>query len=278
MEHAGAADWRSSCARRARSSAARACWSRMATAPPTRQPESSAISACCMRRRSRPSSVRRWCRPTSSLPGKHVLQVREPFRRFVNLEDRVPPSIEWLTRRRPARERRRAIVLERVAAAFRLSSMCCSRSPASANPDAKHLALVVGGTGLPALSRDQGLTSRARPTEPRDGRAQLRHAGAAARRRRQHLRKRRRVLRQRGVDRGDPFREIGRASPDRPWSARPDSSPPPCRASRARRRRPASGRGGRRSAGRRARGWRGRRGRRGSARSRPSPWPCEAAA
>jgi hypothetical protein len=32
------------------------------------------------------------------VPGKHVLQAREPYRRFVNLEDRVPPSIEWLTR------------------------------------------------------------------------------------------------------------------------------------------------------------------------------------
>jgi hypothetical protein len=32
------------------------------------------------------------------VPGKHVLQAREPFRRIVNLEDRVPPSAEWLQR------------------------------------------------------------------------------------------------------------------------------------------------------------------------------------
>ncbi len=32
------------------------------------------------------------------VPGKHVLQVREPFRRYVNLEDRVPPSVDWLKR------------------------------------------------------------------------------------------------------------------------------------------------------------------------------------
>jgi hypothetical protein len=32
------------------------------------------------------------------VPGKHVLQVREPYRRFVNLEDHLPPSIEWFMR------------------------------------------------------------------------------------------------------------------------------------------------------------------------------------
>ena len=31
-----------------------------------------------------------------AVPGKHALQVREPYRRFVNTDDRVPPSVDWL--------------------------------------------------------------------------------------------------------------------------------------------------------------------------------------
>ena len=84
--------------------------------------------------------------PHFVVPGKHVLQVREPFRRFVNLEDRVPPSVEWLTRATGAGAND-ALLLEPVAAAFRLLYVLFTQ-PGSANPDAKHLALVADGPGF----------------------------------------------------------------------------------------------------------------------------------
>ena len=76
------------------------------------------------------------------VPGKHVLQVREPFRRFVNLDDRVPPSVELAARARPARATNATSSTGASGRSISTTSMCCSRSPASANPDAKHLALM----------------------------------------------------------------------------------------------------------------------------------------
>ena len=80
------------------------------------------------------------------VPGKHVLQAREPFRRLVNLEDRVAPSIEWLTRAAGAGANAQLYWnawpqhFDYLYVLFTL--------PGSANPDATHLALVVDAPGF----------------------------------------------------------------------------------------------------------------------------------
>ncbi len=60
------------------------------------------------------------------------------------------------------------------------------------------------------LSGFRSFGARALGAQPRDGGAQLGHAGAVARRRRQHLGKSRGMFRERHVDRRDPRLEIGR--------------------------------------------------------------------
>ncbi len=67
---------------------------------------------------------------TFVVPGKHVLQVREPFRRFVNLEDRVPPSVEWLKRAAgPVDETDASTGAS--GRSISTTSTCCSPSPAA---------------------------------------------------------------------------------------------------------------------------------------------------
>ncbi len=79
------------------------------------------------------------------VPGKHVLQVREPFRRFVNLEDRVPPSVEWL---KPAAEQADdRLYWSRWPQHFDYLYVLFT-TPGSANPDAAHLAPVVDAPGF----------------------------------------------------------------------------------------------------------------------------------
>ena len=80
------------------------------------------------------------------VPGKHVLQVREPFRRFVNLEDRVPPSIEWLTRATGAGPNAQ-LYWSAWPQHFDYLYVLFTQ-PGSANPDAKHLALVADAPGF----------------------------------------------------------------------------------------------------------------------------------
>ena len=68
------------------------------------------------------------------------------------------------------------------------------------------------------------------PEQARDRRAQLGDAGAGARGGREHLGIGGRTLGERGLGRGDRRPASSAASPRRPWSARPGSSPPPRRA------------------------------------------------
>ena len=79
------------------------------------------------------------------VPGKHVLQVREPFRRFVNLEDRVPPSVAWLeSAAGPVDEK---LYWSRWPQHFDYVYVLFTQ-PGGANPDAEHLALAVDGPGF----------------------------------------------------------------------------------------------------------------------------------
>ena len=50
--------------------------------------------------------------------GKHVLQVREPFRRLVNREDRIPPPVDGLKRTAGPVDQTDQILLEPMAAQF----------------------------------------------------------------------------------------------------------------------------------------------------------------
>jgi hypothetical protein len=79
------------------------------------------------------------------VPGKHVLQAREPYRHFVNLDDRVPPSIEWLTRATGTADP--ALYWSQWPSHFDYLYVLFTRR-GSANPDPKHLALAVDGPGF----------------------------------------------------------------------------------------------------------------------------------
>ena len=79
------------------------------------------------------------------VPGKHVLQVREPFRRYVNLEDRVPPSVDWL--KRAAGQADDKLYWNQWPQHFDYVYVLFTQ-PQGANPDAEHLALAVDGPGF----------------------------------------------------------------------------------------------------------------------------------
>jgi hypothetical protein len=79
------------------------------------------------------------------VPGKHVLQVREPFRRFVNLEDRVPPSADWL--KRAAGQADDRLYWSQWPQHFDYVYVLFTM-PGSANPDADHLALAADAPGF----------------------------------------------------------------------------------------------------------------------------------
>jgi hypothetical protein len=79
------------------------------------------------------------------VPGKHVLQVREPFRRFVNLRDRVPPSADWLTRATGAADP--SLYWSQWPQHFDYLYVLFTK-PGSANPDAAHLARAVDTPGF----------------------------------------------------------------------------------------------------------------------------------
>ena len=79
------------------------------------------------------------------VPGKHVLQVREPFRRFVNLEDRVPPSVDWLTR--ATGDADPTLYWSQWPQHFDYLYVLFTK-PGSANPDAAHLALAIDALGF----------------------------------------------------------------------------------------------------------------------------------
>ena len=79
------------------------------------------------------------------VPGKHVLQVREPFRRLANLEDRVPPSADWL--KQAAAQADDRLHWSQWPQHFDYLYVLFT-TPGSANPDAPHLALVVDAPGF----------------------------------------------------------------------------------------------------------------------------------
>jgi hypothetical protein len=81
------------------------------------------------------------------VPGKHVLQVREPFRDRVNLEDRVPPSSAWLGRAIDAAEAPEGLYWNRWPEHFDNLYVLFTR-PGSANPAPGHVVLTVDGDGF----------------------------------------------------------------------------------------------------------------------------------
>jgi len=81
------------------------------------------------------------------VPGKHVLQVREPFRRFVNLEDRVPPSVDWLRPATVPAEGKDKLYWNQWQQHFDYVYVLFT-APGSASPNAEHLALAVDGPGF----------------------------------------------------------------------------------------------------------------------------------
>jgi len=81
------------------------------------------------------------------VPGKHVLQVREPFRRVVNLEDRVPPSVDWLKRAAAPADETDTLYWNRWPRNFDYVYVLFTR-PGGANPDAERLMLAVDGPGF----------------------------------------------------------------------------------------------------------------------------------
>jgi hypothetical protein len=82
-----------------------------------------------------------------AVPGKHVLQVGEPFRRFVNLEDYVPPSVEWLPGAAEPAARNATLYWSQWPQHFDYVYVLFT-DPGGANPDPRHLALVVDGPGF----------------------------------------------------------------------------------------------------------------------------------
>jgi hypothetical protein len=84
---------------------------------------------------------------TFVVPGKHVLQVREPFRRVVNLEDRVPPSVDWLKRAAGPVDEADTLYWSQWPRHFDYVYVLFTK-PGGVNPDAERLALVVDGLGF----------------------------------------------------------------------------------------------------------------------------------
>ena len=81
------------------------------------------------------------------VPGKHILQVREPFRRHVNIEDRVPPSVEWLKDETGPADKTATLYWSQWPADFDYLYVLFTQ-PNGANPNPQRLALVVDGPGF----------------------------------------------------------------------------------------------------------------------------------
>lgn len=81
------------------------------------------------------------------VPGKHVLQAREPFRRLVNLEDRVPPSADWLRLAAQPRDADGSLYWSAWPQHFDYVYVLFTQ-PGHGNPDVRHLALAVDGRGF----------------------------------------------------------------------------------------------------------------------------------
>jgi hypothetical protein len=79
--------------------------------------------------------------------GKHVLQVREPFRRFVTRNDRIPPSADWLKLAAGSRDETDRFYWSQWHLHFDYVYVLFARR-GRANPDAGHLVLAREGQGF----------------------------------------------------------------------------------------------------------------------------------
>lgn len=79
--------------------------------------------------------------------GKHVLQVREPFRRLVNREDRIPPPVDELKRTAGPVDQTDKIYWSQWPRNFDYVYVLFTK-PGAANPDAARLALAADGPGF----------------------------------------------------------------------------------------------------------------------------------
>jgi hypothetical protein len=79
--------------------------------------------------------------------GKHVLQVREPFRRFVNREDRIPPPVGRLESSAGPIDETETVYWSQWPRHFDYVYVLFT-VPGSANPAPNHLALTVDGPGF----------------------------------------------------------------------------------------------------------------------------------
>jgi len=81
------------------------------------------------------------------VPGKHVLQVRAPYRRFVNRDDRVPPSADWLRPAAGSKDETDRFYWSQWHLHYDYVYVLFA-DPGRANPDAAHLTLVREGPGF----------------------------------------------------------------------------------------------------------------------------------
>jgi hypothetical protein len=81
------------------------------------------------------------------VPGKHVLQVRAPFRRFVNIGDHVPPSADWLKLAAGPLDESDKYYWSQWPLHYDYVYVLFAQ-PGRANPDAEHLALAAEGWGF----------------------------------------------------------------------------------------------------------------------------------
>ena len=79
--------------------------------------------------------------------GKHVLQVREPYRRHVSLDDRVPPSADWLALAAGPKDETDKFYWSQWHLHFDYVYVLFTK-PGRTNPDPEHLALAAEGPGF----------------------------------------------------------------------------------------------------------------------------------
>jgi hypothetical protein len=84
---------------------------------------------------------------TFAVRGKHVLQVRSPYRRYVSLDDRIPPSADWLPIAAGPRDETDRYYWSQWPQHFDYVYVLFTR-PESPNPDPEHLRPVAEGRGF----------------------------------------------------------------------------------------------------------------------------------
>jgi hypothetical protein len=84
---------------------------------------------------------------TFAVHGKHVLQVRPPYRRYVSLDDRIPPSADWLPIAAGPRDETDRYYWSQWPLHFDYVYVLFTR-PGSPNPDPEHLRPAAQGRGF----------------------------------------------------------------------------------------------------------------------------------